>query len=262
MRYRLTANPGGKSNHWLVKNFIETPNTGSLDAFETVNYFWESKRADNPFLDWDNYSASFDLMDAAEKARMLHGDWYAVDDGMFDTSQFIPFTGDLKDIDYLYRSWDFAATESEQADYSVGIRVAVSVDAETGKGIYYVDSMERFRSRYDGVLARVKATAEDDGHRCDVVFEQEGGAAGAMLGQQIKDAVKPAKVRALNPRRLGDKVTRAKQLVAALGEGRVFLRQSMRGRSDLLEELRSFPDGQHDDAVDSLSYAVIAHESR
>jgi predicted phage terminase large subunit-like protein len=53
-----------------------------------------------------------------------------------------------------------------------------------------------------------------------------------------------------------DKVTRALPAAARMEAGYVYLLRGAPGINDFVDELLSFPNGAHDDQVDTLSYAV------
>ena len=62
------------------------------------------------------------------------------------------------------------------------------------------------------------------------------------------------KVGARGDRVTGPKVGRAKPISAAFEQGKILLQHGVWNR-DFMNELTSFPDGQHDDIVDATSGA-------
>ncbi len=245
LRYRLTANPGGVGQGWLRRIFVE----GNIDDSAPSVAFLPASVDDNPHIDSEEYRRQFAHMDALERARMLSGDWYAAPESLFAEGAMAAFSGEIG-YDRAVRSWDLAASDSEYSDYSVGVLVGEK------DGIYYIDDMNRFRAKPAGVENLLAATAEKDGADVEIVIEQTPGGSGLALVDHYERNVLPDfSVSGYRP--TGDKVDRARVLSGLIGEGRVRLRQNMAGRGDMLDEMRSFPDGEHDDIVDALSQAMI-----
>lgn len=73
IRFRYSANPGGRAHEWLVENFVAgAPENGRL--------FIPSRAVDNPGLDLADYLPRLDaISDPVLRAQMRDGDWGAVD---------------------------------------------------------------------------------------------------------------------------------------------------------------------------------------
>ncbi len=72
IRFRYTANPGGKAHDWLVENFVLSTNPDWV--------FIPSLARDNPGLDVQDYVTRLSaITDPVLRAQMLNGDWGAVD---------------------------------------------------------------------------------------------------------------------------------------------------------------------------------------
>jgi hypothetical protein len=87
IRFRYSANPGGRAHEWLVENFVlGAPLNGKL--------FIPSKARDNPGLDVDDYEGRLaQISDEVLRAQLMDGDWNAVD----RSENVVPeFTPDLK----------------------------------------------------------------------------------------------------------------------------------------------------------------------
>lgn len=73
VRFRYSANPGGRAHEWLVKNFI-------LGAPDNGKLFIPSRAVDNPGLDVADYLARLaDGLDPVLLAQLRDGDWGAMD---------------------------------------------------------------------------------------------------------------------------------------------------------------------------------------
>lgn len=87
------------------------------------------------------------------------------------------------------------------------------------------------------------------------LFVERAGYQLAAL-QAIQEALQVGlPVREVAPR--GDKVSRALPATAAMEGGRLLFRRDAPWQGELEDEVLSFPQGAHDDQVDSLSYAVL-----
>jgi hypothetical protein len=73
IRFRYSANPGGRAHEWLVERFVR-------GAPENGNRFIPSRAVDNPGLDLDDYLPRLDaISDPILRAQMRDGDWGAMD---------------------------------------------------------------------------------------------------------------------------------------------------------------------------------------
>lgn len=144
------------------------------------------------------------------------------------------------------RFWDKAAT-SGGGDYTAGVRVAVTAD-----GLVYVEDVVRGQwdtSERDKVI---RQTAELDGRSVQVAGEQEPGASGLDAARAFVRLLAGYSVRALPS--TGSKEVRADPLSSQVNAGNV---RMVRGawNKTFIEELRTFPQGKHDDQVDAASGA-------
>jgi len=73
IRFRYSANPGGRAHEWLVRNFVHgAPENGKL--------FIPSRAVDNPGLDLEDYGRRLEsVSDPVLRARMRDGDWGVMD---------------------------------------------------------------------------------------------------------------------------------------------------------------------------------------
>ncbi len=147
------------------------------------------------------------------------------------------------------RYWDLAATEEtpgRDPDYTAGGKVCES------DGVYTICDMRRGRLSPLGVEKLVKQTAELDG-RIDIYMEQEPGASGVSgIDHYARKVLVGYAFRGDRP--TGSKIERANPLSAAAEAGNVKL---LRGdwNKDFLDEIETFPNGAHDDQVDTVSGA-------
>ena len=104
---------------------------------------------------------------------------------------------------------------------------------------------------------RVKTQAQLDGPSVPVRIEEEPGSSGKIVIDHYARHVLPGSdFRGV--RSSGNKAERARPLAAAISNGLVSLRSEAPWARDLVNEMRSFPFGTHDDQVDSMSGAMTA----
>lgn len=143
------------------------------------------------------------------------------------------------------RGWDLASTTD--GDYTAGGKIGRLPD-----GKFVIADVVRLRVGPDERDAAIKNTAGRDGTICKVSIPQDPGQAGKTQVLYLTRALQGFRVHS-SPES-GDKVTRAEPLAAQINVGNVMM---LRGswNDDLINEMRMFPNGTHDDQVDSLSRA-------
>lgn len=146
------------------------------------------------------------------------------------------------------RGWDFAATTD--GDWTAGALLGRLPD-----GRFLIADMVRVREGPDERDATLKATTARDGRQTLVSIPQDPGQAGktqvAYLLKQL------AGYRVQTSPETGDKVTRAEPFAAQVNVGNVLMLRASWNEL-LMDEMRMFPNGAHDDQIDALSRA-FAH---
>ena len=154
-----------------------------------------------------------------------------------------------EEIDWV-RGWDFAASVAKPGtdpDWTVGARLG------RGKsGRYYVGDIVRMRGLSDQVRATLKNTSDRDGRGGRVSIPQDPGQAGKSQAFSMVRLLEGHRVKA-SPES-GDKTTRADSLAAQINVGNVSMLRA-EWNQPLIDEMRTFPNGKHDDQVDALSRA-------
>lgn len=144
------------------------------------------------------------------------------------------------------RAWDFGATEAG-GDYTVGVLMGIDEHR-----CCWVLDVRRGQWGPDQVDAEVRQTAAMDGHDVEILGPQDPGAAGVKAAQAFVRGLAGYQVRVERP--TGPKETRARGLAAQVNAGNLRMLRAEWNR-DLVEELRQFPRGQHDDQVDACADA-------
>jgi predicted phage terminase large subunit-like protein len=144
------------------------------------------------------------------------------------------------------RFWDFAATP-EGGDYTVG---AMMIEDDIS-GFTYIADIKRGRFSPAQNEQLVRETASQDGTDTTIVIEQEPGSSGkAVVDSYARRILKGYIIRSMRP--TGDKFVRAQPFFAAVDNNLVRMKDAG-WNSDFIDELRLFPDGPHDDQVDSAA---------
>lgn len=149
------------------------------------------------------------------------------------------------------QSWDTAAKGGPQNDWSVCTTWLWSLqDAR-----WYLTDV--WRGRVDYPTPKAKVISHAEAHQATQVLVEEASTA-IGLCQELK-----YKVRGLTPVKPDlDKRFRLSVASAKIQAGQVLFPQRAPWLSDFLTELLSFPNGRHDDQVDSLSQILVHHKDQ
>lgn len=228
----------------------------SCDAPPKSVTFVPAKLSDNAVLCSKDpgYRANLMALSWVERARLLDGNWkVTAADGLFRADWFGVPTTPPATWKRRVRAWDFAATEKtdqNDPDYTVGVLMGEDAD-----GRYWVLDVQRVRYSPARVKALMKQKAEEDGKGVRIVIEQEPGASGKFLADDLKKELAGYEVTVDRPdKRTGDKVARASGYSAAVEKGKVRLVAGGWVKA-FISEHTQFPYGSHDDQVDATSTA-------
>lgn len=141
----------------------------------------------------------------------------------------------------IAQSWDTAIKANANNDYSV-----CTSWCETEKGYYLLDVMAR-KMEYPELKRTVVAMA-DKWHPDAILIEDK--ASGQSLLQDLRRETK-LPVLAVTPTQ--DKTSRFAAVTALIEAGRVYIPRRAGWIADFEAQLLSFPNGTHDDIVDSVS---------
>lgn len=144
------------------------------------------------------------------------------------------------------RGWDFAATDGG-GDYSAGALLGKLSD-----GRFVIADMVHGQMGADARDSILKNTAAKDGARVRISIPQDPGQAGKTQALYLTRQLAGFSVSATPES--GNKVVRAEPLAAQVNVGNVLMLRGAWNRG-LIEEMRLFPNGKHDDRIDALSRA-------
>ena len=177
-------------------------------------------------------------------------------------------TGDFFNIDKLFyeesydptstiagrvRSWDLAYSDESKGnvnDSTAGILMHRTLDDK-----YIITDLEH--GQYgDNLINVIKQTARADSPRVKILIETgTRGGASQFLFKEYKKKLEGYNVVQSEP--IGSKVDRATPFKNAILDGKVGVLLDDHRRGKLLEQLKSFPLGSHDDIVDACAYAYL-----
>lgn len=249
LRIRGAGNPGGVGHIWVKRRFMGTE---EMPVDSKKRLFIPSRLEDNPYLDQEQYEEALSNLDPVTRAQLRYGDWdIDARGGTFQRSWFLIEEKMPDKFKYVCRYWDTAAThesEHKDPDFTVGTKYGVDENGE-----YWVLDVVRFRetpAKTEHNMARVAAM---DGLGVDIWVEQEAGASGKSIIDHYRRNVLPGyTMRGIRP--TGQKEIRAKPVSAEAENGKVHVMYA-KWNEAWFDELSIFPEGTHDDQVDSLSGA-------
>lgn len=220
--------------------------------------FIPAKLSDNQILMQKDpgYVANLRALSLVDRERLLSGNWKIVatagkifNRAWFEIVDAVPAGGEE------VRFWDLAATEKKMLaktnrtndpDYTAGNKMKVV------SGVYYVLDATAEQIGPTDADNLIKNTASQDGKRCKVRWEIEGGASGVRDNLHLAQMLAGFDCGGVRPE--GDKIVRAKPFAAQAEVGNVKL---LRGEwnNRWLNHMHGQPDIAHDDEMDAASGA-------
>lgn len=163
--------------------------------------------------------------------------------GMFKRDNFA-IVDSVPEGGRVFRGWDLAATESETAAWTAGVKMT-RVNNE-----FYISHVERFRGTAGVVQRKMVSTAETDGRTVRISIPQDPGQAGKAQAKYLIGELSGFRAKATPES--GDKVTRAQPFAAQVEAGNVKILRAP-WNEDYLSEMETFPHGAYMDQVDATS---------
>lgn len=145
----------------------------------------------------------------------------------------------------IIQAWDLAFSEKSTSDYSVGTTWLVENRA------YYLLDVYREKGSYEKTKeAIIELARRHDAAR--VLIERNG------IGEGMVSELRNASIPAEGVNSTLSKESRAQPCTAQIERGEVYLPETAIWKDTLIEECRVFPNGKHDDQVDSLTLFLNA----
>ena len=159
---------------------------------------------------------------------------------------------DIPPLQYVIQSYDTAFSKKETADYSAittwGIFKPVEGEADN---IILLDAQ---RGRWNFPELKEKAYEEHEYWEPDMVIV-EAKATGTPLIDELRLRGIPAL--GFSPGKGRDKVTRMHMVAPLFEAGMVWAPEDKKFTDEVIEEVVSFPNGDHDDFCDSMTLALM-----
>jgi predicted phage terminase large subunit-like protein len=205
--------------------------------------FWDIKelevlREELPLPKWQ---AQYQQQPTSEEGALVKRDWWK------KWEQETP-----PQCTYVIQSWDTAFTKNERSDYS----------ACTTWGVFYLNEdelqpniilLDAFKERLEFPELKEKAFNMYKEWMPDS-FIVEGKASGLPLIGELRRMGIP--VSEFTPTRGNDKIARLNSVTDLFASGKVWA-PPRRWADEVIEEMASFPNSDHDDLVDSSTQALI-----
>jgi predicted phage terminase large subunit-like protein len=144
----------------------------------------------------------------------------------------------------IIQSWDTAAKAGELNDYSV---CTTWLKKDAG---YYLLDVLRDRLDYPSLKKRVIEMSHRFAAHSVLIEDMSSG---TQLIDDLRYGETKSTVRPIAFKPVGDKITRMSNQSATIESGKVFLPENASWLDDFKSELLAFPNGRHDDQVDSVS---------
>jgi predicted phage terminase large subunit-like protein len=157
--------------------------------------------------------------------------------------------------DFILMSWDTAFEKSTRSDYSACTTWGVfyQENPETGKTDTNIILLNAFRDRMEfPELKRVAIEQYREWNPDSVIIEKK--ASGAPLIYEMRAMGIP--VQEFTPVKGNDKISRLNAVSDLFASGRVWA-PNTNWAEEVIDEVASFPSGEHDDYVDSVSLALM-----
>ena len=179
-----------------------------------------------------------------------------------DWFQLLKADTPLPKLSYVVQSYDTAFTEKTSGDPTAHTCWGI-FHTERGKCVVLLDAWQEHLGYPDlrkKMYTEYSSTYGDKDKTVDAVLIEEKGS-GISLAQDLRRGRIPVKT--YNPGK-ADKVTRVHAVAPLLEAGLVYIPESKKRRGDfpawadqLVNQLMLFPNGEHDDLVDTMSQALI-----
>lgn len=158
--------------------------------------------------------------------------------------------------EFVIQSWDTAFLKTERADYSACTTWGVFYQPDdTGRDQANIILLNAFKKRMEFPELKQRAYQEFKEWNPDTLVV-EAKAAGSPLIFELRAMGIP--VQEFAPSKGNDKIARLNAVADIFASGRVWV-PNTNWAEELVEEVASFPSGEHDDLVDSMSQALMRY---
>jgi len=209
--------------------------------------FWslEELQALKNELPNSKWMAQYQQQPTSDVSAIVKRDWWKIWDD--DTPPF---------CEYLIQSWDTAFLKTERADFSACTTWGIFYRPDaTGVNQSNIILLNAFKKRMEFPELKMTAFEEYKEWNPDNLIV-EAKAAGSPLIFELRAMGIP--VQEFTPSRGNDKIARLNSVADIFASGRVWV-PNTQWAEELVEEVASFPSGEHDDLVDSMTQALMRY---
>ena len=158
------------------------------------------------------------------------------------------------DCEFIIQSWDTAFLKTQRSDYSACTTWGVFYkDDDTGMAQANLILLNAIKKRMEFPELKQRAFEEWKEWEPDALIV-EAKASGTPLLFELRAMGIP--VQEYTPSKGNDKIARLNAVADIFASGRVWV-PGTRWADELVEEVASFPSGEHDDLVDSMTQALL-----
>ncbi len=207
--------------------------------------FWpleelEALRSELPNQKWQ---AQYQQAPTSESSAIVKREWWRIWD-----SDIPPH------CDFILMAWDTAFEKSNRADYSACTTWGVFYHPDdAGKEQANIILLNAIRDRVEfPELKRMVLQEAQEWEPDSIIIEKK--ASGAPLIYELRSMGVP--VQEFTPVRGNDKITRLNAVSDLFASGRVWS-PNTNWAEEVIDEVASFPSGEHDDYVDTVSLALM-----
>jgi len=205
--------------------------------------FWDkdtllSIKASLPVAKW---SAQWQQQPTSEEGAIVKKEWWNIWE-----------KEDIPTVKYIIQSYDTAFSKKESADYSAITTWGVFESEEDGSD--HIILMDAKRGRWNFPELKREAYEEYEYWEPDMVII-EAKASGTPLLDELRLHGIPAL--SFSPNKGNDKITRMHMVAPLFEAGKVWAPGNKNFAEEVIEEIASFPYGDHDDFCDSMTMALL-----
>jgi predicted phage terminase large subunit-like protein len=205
--------------------------------------FWsyeelDALRTELPLPKWQ---AQYQQQPTSEQGAIIKREWWKEWEG-----------DNPPPCEFIIQSWDTAFTKNERSDYSACTTWGVFYKNENPDDAHII-LLDAFKKRMEFPELKDRAYKHYMEYQPDS-FIVEAKASGAPLIYELRQMGIP--VQEFTPTRGNDKIARINAVSDLFASGKVWAPHT-RWAEEVMEEMASFPNSEHDDLVDSSTQALI-----
>ena len=207
--------------------------------------FWSQKELDALKEELPNakWQAQYQQNPVSESSAIVKREWWQIWEDE-----------EAPNCDFTLISWDTAFEKSNRSDYSAMTHWGVFYkDDETGRPQANLILLNAFRKRMEFPELKQQAFSYYQEHEPDAMIVEKK-ASGSPLIYELRAA--GVSVQEFTPSKGNDKISRLNAVSDLFASGRIWA-PNTHWAEEVIDEVASFPAGEHDDYVDSVSLALM-----